>query len=445
VIKDVTLLASVLQTLLTTKADELARTTELVRRQRVLSGANWVQTLVFGWSHNPSASVEALCEWAADHDLFISPQGLDRWFCPQGAQCLQQLASLAVGALVETQPAAVPLLRRFSGVYVEDGTTVALPASLAAEYPGSGGNDPEGRDKAALKIYVRMELTQGQVTDLAFSPGKQPDVCFGQQASSLPAGALRLKDLGFFDTALLQQDTERGVWWINRLPSHVQIQVSEQPAEALAEWLERQTEEYLDVDVVVGKEHPLTRRLMVARCPEEVRQKRLRKLAERARKKGRPVSHRQQVLCGWIVFITNLARKRLTPTEAWVLYRTRWQIELLFKLWKSQGRLAKSLGQRGDRVLCEVLAKLVGVLVQHWLLLLAGPLLGPVAAKKKREVLGRYLQRLASALADLERFTEELLKLQRRLRRLRRRNRRKKNPSTWELLKDPRRAKIALS
>jgi IS4 transposase len=41
------------------------------------------------------------------------------------------------------------------------------------------------------------------------------------------------------------------------------------------------------------------------------------------------------------------------------LYRVRWQIELLFKLWKSQGRLDKSLGHRGERVLCEVLAKLL--------------------------------------------------------------------------------------
>ena len=126
----------------------------------------------------------------------ITPQGLDAWFVPEAAECLECLAAEAVGVLLETTAAAIPLLRRFRRVSVEDCTVVALPACLAEAYPGCGGNDAEGRDQAALKMYVRMDLTDGAVTDLAFQPGKQPDVAAGQEAAPLPAGSLRLKDFG---------------------------------------------------------------------------------------------------------------------------------------------------------------------------------------------------------------------------------------------------------
>src|SRR5262249_55796740 len=161
---------------------------------------------------------------------------------------------------------------------------------------------------------------------------------------------------------------------------------------------------------------------------------RLHKLRERARKKGRSVSARQEILCGWTVLITNVPRARLTLDEAWVLYRARWQIELLFKLWKSHGRLARSLGHRGDRVLTEVLAKLVAALVQHWLLLLAGPWLEDLAAQRKLRRLRQSLNRLVEALDDAEQLVEELWRLQQRLQRLRRQKRRRQKPSTLDLL-----------
>jgi len=442
----VTLLAGLLQSLLTSKAEEVAQATGLVQRQRKLTGALWVQTLVFGWMEQPQASLEDLCQWLADHhQITISPQGLDGWFCPAGAACLQQLAPLAVGALLQSQPAAAPLLERFVGVYVEDGTTIALPASLAATWPGCGGNDAQGRDQAALKAFVRLELRYGQVSDLAFAPGRLPDVCLGQQAAALPAGALRLKDLGFFDTALLARDTQAGVHWISRLPCHSVVQVGNAPRGTLADWLAQQTAEQLDVAVHVGVEQALACRLLVARCPEEVRQRRLRKLRQQARKKGRVVSARQETLCGWLVLITNLPKERLSLEEAWVLYRARWQIELLFKLWKSHGRLAQSLGQRGDRVLTEVLAKLVAALVQHWLLLLAGPWLDEQAARRKLCRLRQSLERLVEALEEVERLVEELQRLQQRLQGLQRRKRRRRKPSTLDLLKNPARANLGLS
>ena len=446
-IATVTRCAVALQTLLCVRAEELAQATGLVQRCRRLRGSQWVQTLVFGWMEQPDAALEDLTDQAALLGATISPQGLDRWFCPQGADCLKQLAQQAVGVLLETQPAAIPLLPRFERVSVEDCTVVALPARLAADYPGCGGGegDDDGRAQAALKMYVRMDLTAGQVTDLAFQPGKQPDVTAGQQAAPLPAGSLRLKDLGFFDRDMLARDSRAGVHWISRLPSNVMLRAGGGSLESITAFLQRQSGDAVDESVQVGRQQPLTCRLLAVRCPEEVRQKRLRGLEKQARKKGRPVSERRRLLCAWTVLITDLAAEHLTTAEAWVLYRARWQIELLFKLWKSQGRLAHSAGSRGDRVLCEVLAKLLAMLVQHWVLLTADPWLDGRPAARKVRRLRRMLNELVLALGDQTALEAVLRKIQHQLHRLRPRPRRKKKPGTIDLLKDPRRARLGLS
>lgn len=444
-IRTVTLLAGALQTLLLTKANALARATGLVQRQRCWSGAGWVPTLVFGWMEQPHATLEDLTDRAAQRGARRTPQGWDQWFGPPAADCLKRLAHEAVGTLLHTEAAAIPLLQRFTRVTVEDCTAVALPPRLATAYAGCGGNDPPQRDQAALKLYVRLELTVGQVTDLAFRPGRHAAVTAAQQAPPLPAGSLRLKDLGFFDLDLLAQDSQAGVHWISRWPSHVTLRCGAQPAEALAAFWQRQTGDALDQPVTLGQQQQLSGRLLAVRCPAAMREKRWRRLQERAREQGRRVSDAQRVLAGWTLLLTNVPAARLTFDEAWVLYRARWQIELLFKLWKSQGPRANARGHRGDRVLCEVLAKLLAQLVQHGLLLPAHPWLDGKAATRQVRRLRRLIAELVEALHSRKTLAVVWEKIPEHRRRLRPRNRRKKKPSTIELLNDPGRARLGLT
>jgi IS4 transposase len=70
--------------------------------------------------------------------------------------------------------------------------------------------------------------------------------------------------------------------------------------------------------------------------------------------------------------VTNVPTRLLSLEEALEIGRARWQIELLFKLWKSQGRIDESTSAKPDRVLCELYAKLVAMILQHWVLLVSG-------------------------------------------------------------------------
>ena len=53
-------LAKILQTLFTTEADTAAKESGMIQRRRKISGAGFVQTLVFGWLEDPTTTIDEL-------------------------------------------------------------------------------------------------------------------------------------------------------------------------------------------------------------------------------------------------------------------------------------------------------------------------------------------------------------------------------------------------
>ncbi|MFO0846086.1 MAG: hypothetical protein U0797_27515 [Gemmataceae bacterium] len=179
-------LTAALQALFTSTADELAAETGFARRKRLWTGPAFAQALTFGWLDRPDASLERLACHAGS-----SRQALGQRMTPEGVAFLAAVLGHAVELALEARPAALPLLGRFNGVYAEDCTTVALPDSRASDFLGCGGSSAADGLSAA-KVYVRYELLTGAVAEVAFGPGRQPDVTAGQAHPALPAGALRL-------------------------------------------------------------------------------------------------------------------------------------------------------------------------------------------------------------------------------------------------------------
>ena len=116
-----------------------------------------------------------------------------------------------------------------------------------------------------------------------------------------------------------------------------------------------------------------------------------------------------------------------------------WEKELLFKRWKSGGGLAASRGRTGHTVLCEVLAKLLAVVIKHWATLLRGGPLSVVSATRAGARVKSRASRLAAALeaGGVGALVRVLERLKAALDRLPRRARRKR-PTTRQLLFAPR-------
>jgi hypothetical protein len=425
-------LAEALQTLFTTDADRAAQESGMIRRRRKLTGAAFVQAVVFHWLDNPRATIEEVIE-----DLDLSEQAFNERLDDRAADCLRRVLEEALECLFTARPEAIPLLRRFAAVAVEDVTIVGLPAELAGRSPGCGGSDPEG-GRAGWKVLTRWDVTTGKLEVLLPVAARQSERALADELAPLPRDGLRLCDPGFFDLGRLAADQAAGIPFISRTPALLTVRVGEQAAMGLTAWLDRQTEDRIDTEAELGTEDRLRCRLVALRVPPDVAEKRLRRLRKRLRKKGRKLSERQRVMCQWTVLITDLKAEAFTVEEISVLYRVRWQVELLYKAWKSGGRLGHSRGRRGGRVLCEAYAKLLAMVVQHWgMLLRGGPLCGVNLVKAARRVKRLALQ-IAAALSDPAGLRRVLEKLRARLRRLPRRARRKKQPSTRQLLFVPR-------
>ena len=226
-------LADTLQTVLTTTADQAAAATGFVRRRRRLTGATFTQALVFGWLDNPQATLEALAQAAATVGAPVSPQALDQRFTPGAADCLRTILQRAVTHVLAAQPAAVPLLRRFHGVYLLDSTSIALPEALADLFPGCGGSTPDS-GRAALKVQVRWEWVGGALDGLTLHAGRAAETHGPLSEAPLPAGSLRLADLGYFDLDIFQAYSRQGVYWLSRLQAKTAVYVAGQRVRPLA-------------------------------------------------------------------------------------------------------------------------------------------------------------------------------------------------------------------
>ena len=73
-----------------------------------------------------------------------------------------------------------------------------------------------------------------------------------------------------------------------------------------------------------------------------------------AKKKGRKGKiNNNDILWSMLnVFVTNVSTEELTAQEAYELYKIRWQIELMFKTWKSILKLDVVRKMKADRLKC---------------------------------------------------------------------------------------------
>ena len=331
--------ARAMREILTTTADAAARTTRFVQRTSPLSGATFSQTLVFGFLGNPQATLEERTQTAAALGVEISPQALDQRFTASAAACLEQVLLTAIARVITAEPVTIPLLQRFTAVYVQDSSTIVLPDVFAAQWHGCGGSTASGTS-AALKLQARLEMCTGRL-DVQLQEGRASDRA-AVLPGPLPAGALRLADLGYWSLGAFAALAQHAVFWLSRLQMQTAIYDATGDRRELLELLETQPTDTIELAVTLGERQRLASRLLAVRVPQDVADARRRRLRKAARDKGRQVSASRLALAAWTIFVTNVPTERLTLREALVLGRMRWQIELLFKLWKSQGHESTS-------------------------------------------------------------------------------------------------------
>lgn len=399
---DLNQLARAMQELLTSTADRLAREAGFVKRQRKVTGSNFAQTLVFTWLADPNASGSRLQTTANAVGLRAKRQSLEERFTPQAVAFLKRLLGAATAAMVHS-PVAIPLLDRFTAVEVLDSSIVALPDELAGVHRGGRSRTTKGA-KAAVKLTVGLDLKTGALRGPELSDGRAADLAIDLAQVDPPSGSLQLADLNYFSLEKFTRWDRAGAYWLSRLKVHTTVCDAHGHRLNLLKTLRAAGSRALDLDVLLGTEGHLACRLVAQQVPAEAATKRRKRLRDEARRRNESASELALALADWTVLVTNVPRRLLNVAEAMALARMRWQIELLFKLWKSHGGIDEWIGSRSDKALCAVYGKLLAMVVQHWTIVTgcwAQPDRSPTKAAR---VVGALALSLAVALQSLKRL-----------------------------------------
>jgi Transposase DDE domain len=434
----VTILAragAALQRLFGPLAQEAADATGVVQRQRKFTPQTLARTVVLGFLRHPDASDEQLAQLATRCGVPVTRQAVEQRYTLRLVAFLRDLLSRATRLAIGADTALAPLLERFPNVTVLDSSSITLPDGQRDEFPGCGGR--AGGGQAALKVQTELDLRSGAVTHLEIEPGRSPDGASSRQWVRRGRGSLQITDLGYFDLAVFAAKDAAGEYFLSRLQPGTAVLPDGERAVDLPAWLAQQRGPFLDRQVWVGQGQRLRCRLIAWRVPEEVANRRRQKLQREHRDKyGTAPSAARLALCDWTILITNVPAELLTPEEAVILYRARWQVELLFKRWKSQGRLAELGEGAAVRQLVRVWARLLAVLVQHWLVVTAAGNHPRKSLVKVCEAVRDFVGQLASALdrsGELRRTLEQMAAV---VGKTCQRDPRSK-PGTFELLNDP--------
>lgn len=424
---DVVEMGQALQNIFGETAERVAREAKFVQRESEMTGSKFLQTWVLGFLQHPEASLNLLSQVAADLGVEISKQGIQKRLSPFAVQFMEEMFEHSKDALQNEIPIALKLLTQFTSIQLVDSSGIALPDSLADEFPGSGGDGPQ----ASLKLQTIWEFLRGNLSDVIRQTGIQSDQSFDGHLAHVARGVLFLCDLGYFKLSYLCDIATGEGYFVSRLDTQCVLYdpPSQERFDLLAR-LRQSSDDQMELSLLVGRKAKLACRVLAVRLPQDVVAERRRKAKANARRKGRTLSANKLAWLEWNVYITNVPLTMLTLRQAVLIYTLRWQIELLFRLWKSEAQLDRVAGRLRERVLCEIYAKLIGMVVFHYL---TAPLrwakreLSPI---KALQTLQRHVSAIAQALGSLPDLRVALDKLFCRWRRFALKDKRRSRLST---------------
>ncbi|MDQ6645041.1 MAG: IS4 family transposase [Chloroflexota bacterium] len=298
---------------------------------------------------------------------------------------------------------SIPVLNQFSAIYLLDSSQVAVPTSMITEYPATGGDGP----KAGVKWQVLCEVLTGNLHHVLGQPAKQSDHRYRHYMDWVTAGSLILFDLGYVALPALQQLVSRQVYFICRWNLRFQAFTSEgEPFDLRAHLAALAATAtavacsvpQVELDLRVGVQVQLPLRVVAFHLPVAVCEQRRRRANATERKRGFAYTAEYKTMLDWNVYITNVGPEQLTGEQVSRVYRLRWQVELLFKLWKSEAELDNVRGKVSGRVLCEMYAKLIGLAVFGYLIAPVRLTDRELSAVQAWQVLCRHIEKVGYAL-----------------------------------------------
>lgn len=290
----------------------------------------------------------------------LSREGLHYRFSKTAAVFLERCLGFVLKQEIQQKTEIeTELLQPYSRVLIYDSSGWDVNPKLKEVFPGYGGVS----SSAHCKIQVGYEYKKGTINCCKVCAGTDADRAFSKQILQyVQSKDLLLVDTGYFSLFLLNEVQSKQAFFISPYFSDTSL-FDQDTGERiqLAEVLGYLSENTYHADIVLGSEckSQIKCRLVCYRLPPEVANQRRRKARKNAKSRGRLPKQATLILCDWLLIITNIPASLLPTEKVYSLYRIRWQIELLFKQFKSVLQVHKSNTSNEHRFRCELYGKLI--------------------------------------------------------------------------------------
>lgn len=339
----------------------LAKASNFIRRQRVLTGDAFAKMCILGGeSSGKSISLPQLCTKGVMLGAKMSTSSLNDRFTPASEYFMKSVFERVLHFNLSSD-LDLKTLEGFSAVQVQDSTGWQLPAALKARFAGYGG----GASESGIKIDLRMDLKRGSCEmDIRSAVKNDSTALMG----GISVGSLWLRDLGYFKIESLREIDRETAFFISRLKCSTHIYEYEDSIQIidLKEFTNKlKVNQVKEQWVYIGKEEQFRVRLIIQKLPDAVANERKKALKASMKNKGKCLTKDRLAWCEFNVFITNLDEKKYPGQLVMNLYTIRWTIEIVFKIWKSVHKIHQVNSTNEHRFMCQLYGKLIWILLHQ--------------------------------------------------------------------------------
>jgi len=340
---------------------DLARSSKFVQRVSKFSADKFLDILIKDASGKRGMSLlDYSNELLSVHGISISAQGICERFNDYAVAFLRRLVLVLFNQQIR-QPFDHDFLKRYQCVRLWDSTKIELPEHMAGDFPGFGG----GASTSGISIQYRYDVKNGAASSLDVFPAVKSDAKYTEEIQ-VEKDSLEIFDLGYFSTDFLKRLDEGGSHYVCRL--HTQAEVydlggSKLNLKKIYRWMRLYRIGIYSKDVLIGQKR-IPARIVITLVDEQTYQKRLKKGKNEYGKNSWKPSEEYKVRLRMNLMITNTPQDEIPDEKVYMLYKFRWQIELIFKSWKSSGWNIENIKEvKYERYMCILYAKLLMIML----------------------------------------------------------------------------------
>ncbi len=313
----------------------------------------------------PCSLSNASSQFKTMHRFKLTKQSINDRFTEKAVDFVKEILK----ELLERQLSQVfcsDFLSQFNYVRIKDSTRFIVPDKLKEHFKGCGGS--KETSQAGVSIQYEYDARSGKILDMNVTTGIRNDAQDASETKTkINKGDLVIRDLGYFNLSVLTGFVDQGASFVSRLNTSCQVFDPDTKEQIGFKQLYGQMclkkLTRCDMQVLVGKSKLKSLRIIVDIVPDHVYVKRIRKAVKESKKRGFTVSEEYKSRCRFNLFITNVPSEDLSSDEIMLTYKMRWQIELMFKNWKSVCKINKIQSMKYERFACLLFAKLILIML----------------------------------------------------------------------------------